>query len=65
MYSRTSDNGLSLIRKPPQCEQERAVPNDSLKFTVHCDLRIVETSLLRITDTLVTPQRTKSIQISL
>ena len=25
-----SDNGLSLLRKPPQCGQEAAVPNHSL-----------------------------------
>ena len=27
MYSGTSENGLSLLRKPPQCGQESAAPN--------------------------------------
>ena len=39
-------------------------PELFLRFTVHCDLRIAETSLLRITDTEVTPQWTKSIQFA-
>ena len=30
IYSGTSDNGLPLLRKPPQCGQEAAVPNHSL-----------------------------------
>ena len=55
-YSGTSDNGLPPLRKSPQCRQEPTVANHSLQFTVHCDL---------ITDTVVTPQWTKSIQISL
>ena len=65
IYSGTSDNGLPLLQKPPQYGQEPAVPNHSLLFTVYCDLCIAETSLLWITDTVVTPQRTKPVQISL
>ena len=63
-YSGISDNGLPLLQKPPQCGQEAAVPNHSLYLTVHSNLRIAETSLFQITDSEVTPQRTKSIQIS-
>ena len=43
MYSGTSENGLPLLRKPPQCVQESAVPNYSLSIVyVH-----KETSVLR------------------
>ena len=42
--------------------QSRIIP---YSFNCHCDLHIAETSLLWITDIVVTPQRTKSIQISL
>ena len=60
-YSGTSDNRLSLLREPPQCGPDAAVPNYSLLFS---NLHIVETSLLQITDTEVMPQCIKSIQIS-
>ena len=33
-YSGTSENRLSLLRKPPQCGQESAVPNYSLCYSV-------------------------------
>ena len=33
-YSGTSENGLPLLRKPPQCGQESTVPNYSLYFSV-------------------------------
>ena len=65
LYSGTSDNRLPLLRKPPQCRQEDAVPNHSLLFNVHSNLRIAETSLLWITDTKVRSQQTKSTQISI
>ena len=50
-YSGTSENGLPLLQKPPQCGQESAVPNYSLYYSVQYHLHIAETSLLRITDT--------------
>ena len=56
VYSGTFDNGLSSLRKPPQCGQEAAGLNYSLEFTVYRNLHIMETSLLRNTDTEVTPQ---------
>ena len=34
VYSETSENGLPLLRKPPQCGQESAVPNYSLYYSV-------------------------------
>ena len=43
-YSGTSDNGLPLLRKPPQCGQEAVASNTSLQFTVHSNLRIAITS---------------------
>ena len=33
-YSGTSENGLPLLQKPPQCGQESAVPNYSLYYSV-------------------------------
>ena len=33
-YSGTSKNGLPLLRKPPQCGQESAVPNYSLYYSI-------------------------------
>ena len=34
IYSGTSENGLPLLRKPPQCGQESMVPNYSLYYSV-------------------------------
>ena len=65
LNSGTSEYRPSLLWKPPKCGQEATVPNHFLKFTVHSDLCIAETSLLWLTDTKVKPQQTKSIQISL
>ena len=42
-YSGTSENGLPLLRKPPQCGQESAVPNYSLCYSICTN----ETSVLR------------------
>ena len=42
-YSGTPENGLPLLRKPPQCGQESAVPNYSLYYSVQYQ----ETSVLR------------------
>ena len=33
-YSGTSENGLPLLRKPPQCGQESAVPNYSPYYSI-------------------------------
>ena len=34
VYSGTSENGLPLLQKPPQCGQQSAVPNYSLYYSI-------------------------------
>ena len=43
VYGGTSENGLPLLRNPPQCGQESTVPNYSLYYSVQYQ----ETSVLR------------------
>ena len=68
-YSGTSENGLpiyyEILHNADKRPQSRIIPYSLQYIYMYSNLRVAETSLLRIMDTKVTPQWTKSIQISL